>query len=196
LEHFHTEAFPDPFETVEERSGVVRFLVDVFETLVLSLILFLAINAISARIRVDGYSMEPTLHTGEFVIVNKITSKLGEAKRGDIVVFHYPRNPEQEYIKRVVGLPGDEIDIRNGEVFVNGQLLDEPYIKAPPAYQGSWTVSQDALFVLGDNRNNSSDSHNWGEVSFDLIIGKAIFVYWPPTEWGVIEEPFDAMAAP
>jgi signal peptidase I len=139
LEHFHTEAFPDPFETVEERSGVVRFLVDVFETLVLSLILFLAINAISARIRVDGYSMEPTLHTGEFVIVNKITYKLGEAERGDIVVFHYPRNPEQEYIKRVVGLPGDELEIRNGQVFVNGQLLDEPYVKAPPAYQGSWT---------------------------------------------------------
>ena len=196
MEHFHTEAFPDPFETVDERSGFVRFLVDVFETLVLSLILFLAINAISARIRVDGYSMEPTLHTGEFVIVNKIAYKVGEAERGDIVVFHYPRNPEQEYIKRVVGLSGDELEVRNGQLFVNGQLLDEPYIKTPPAYQGSWTVPQDALFVLGDNRNNSSDSHNWGEVPFDLIIGKAIFVYWPPTEWGVIEEPFDAMAAP
>lgn len=196
MEHFHTEAFPDPFETVDERSGFVRFLVDVFETLVLSLILFLAINAISARIRVDGYSMEPTLHTGEFVIVNKIAYKLGDAERGDIIVFHYPRNPEQEYIKRVIGLPGDELEVRNGQVYVNGQLLEEPYIKAPPAYSDSWTVPQDSLFVFGDNRNNSSDSHNWGEVPLELVIGKAIFVYWPPTEWGVIEKPFDALAAP
>jgi signal peptidase I len=170
--------------------------VDVFETLILSLILFLAINAISARIRVDGYSMEPTLYTGEFVIVNKISYKLGEPERGDIVVFHYPRNPDQEYIKRVIGLAGDVVEIRNGEVFVNGQALDEPYIKAPPAYPGTWTVPDNSLFVLGDNRNNSSDSHNWGEVPMDLVIGKAIFIYWPPTEWGVIEKPFDVFAAP
>ncbi len=196
MEHFHTEAFPDPFETVDERSGFVRFLVDVLETLVLSLILFLAINAISARIRVDGYSMEPTMHTGEFVIVNKIAYSIGDPERGDIIVFEYPRNPEQEYIKRVIGLPGDEISVRNGEVYVNGNMLDEPYIKAAPAYQGSWTVPADSLFVFGDNRNNSSDSHNWGEVPMDNIIGKAIFVYWPPTEWGVIEKPFDVMAAP
>lgn len=196
MEHFRTEAFPDPFETVDERSGFVRFLIDVLETLVLSLVLFLAINAISARIRVDGYSMEPTLHTGEFVIVNRIAYTLGEAERGDIIVFHYPRNPEQEYIKRVIGLPGDEISVRNGLVYVNGVPLDETYIKAPPAYQGSWTVPAESVFVLGDNRNNSSDSHNWGEVPLDKIIGKAVFVYWPPTEWGVIEKPFDAKAAP
>ena len=195
MEYFHTEAFPD-FEAEDERSGFVRFLVDVFETLILSLILFLAINAISARIRVDGYSMEPTLHTGEFVIVNKIAYTIDEADRGDIIVFHYPRNPEQEYIKRVIGLPGDEIRVQNGQVWVNGEALTEKYINAAPAYQGSWTVPTDSLFVLGDNRNNSSDSHNWGEVPMELVIGKAIFVYWPPTEWGVIEEPFDAKAAP
>lgn len=196
MEHFRTEAYPDPFETVDERSGFVRFLVDVIETLVLSLVLFLAINAISARIRVDGYSMEPTLHTGEFVIVNRIAYVIGDVERGDIIVFHYPRNPEQEYIKRVIGLPGDEIKVQNGTVYVNGEALAEPYIKAPPAYQGSWTVAADSLFVLGDNRNNSSDSHNWGEVPMELIIGEAVFVYWPPTEWGVIEKPFDAKAAP
>lgn len=201
MEHFHTEAFPDPFETVDEHSGFVRFLVDVVETLVLSLILFLAINTMSARIRVDGYSMEPTMHTGEFVIVSKVAYNIGnfetgKPERGDIIVFHYPRNPEQEYIKRVIGLPGDEIAVRNGEVYVNGQLLDEPYIKSAPAYQGSWTVPTDSLYVFGDNRNNSSDSHNWGEVPLDLVVGKAIFVYWPPTEWGVIEKPFDVLAAP
>jgi signal peptidase I len=201
LEHFHTESYPDPFETVEERSGFGRFLVDVLETLALSIVLFLAINGISARIRVDGYSMEPTLHTGEFIIVNRVAYRLGsietgDVERGDIIVFEYPRNPTQEYIKRVIGLPGDEVSVRDGKVYVNGQMLDEPYIKAPPAYQGSWTVPQDSVFVFGDNRNNSSDSHNWGEVPLENVIGKAIFVYWPPTEWGVIDKPFDVMAAP
>jgi signal peptidase I len=201
LEHFRTEVYPDPFETVDEHSGFVRFLIDVLETLVLSLVLFLAINFISARIRVDGFSMEPSLHTGEFVIVNRVAYEVGEIalnepEKGDIIVFHYPRDPEQEYIKRVIGVPGDEVEVRNGVVYVNGEALIEPYIKAAPAYQGSWTIPADAVFVLGDNRNNSSDSHNWGMVPFEQIIGKAVFVYWPPTEWGVIEKPFDAKAAP
>lgn len=196
MEHFHSEAFPDPFETADERSGMLRFLFDVLETLALSVILFLAINQITARIRVDGYSMEPTIHTGEWIIVNRLAYKLGEPERGDIVVFHYPRNPEQEYIKRIIGLPGDEVAVHNGQVFINGEPLNEPYIKAAPAYQGTWVVPEDSLFVFGDNRNNSSDSHNWGEVPMDKVIGKAIFVYWPPTEWGVIEGPSDAMAAP
>ena len=196
LENFQSQAYPDPFEPAEGKSGFARFIVDVFETIILSLVLFLAINAISARIRVDGYSMEPTLRSGEFVIVNKVAYKLGEPARGDIVVFRFPKNPEQEYIKRVIGLPGDEISVRNGMVYVNNIPLEEGYIKSPPAYVGNWTVPEDALFVLGDNRNNSSDSHNWGPVDMDLVIGKAVFVYWPPTEWGVIERPFDALAAP
>jgi signal peptidase I len=196
LENFHTESYPDPVEFENKQGGVLRVLVDIFETILLSLVLFLAINAISARIRVDGYSMEPTLQTGEYVIVNKISYRLGEPERGDIIVFHFPRLPEQEYIKRIIGLPGDEIQIREGHVTVNGVVLNEPYIKADPSYRGNWTVPDDSLFVLGDNRNNSSDSHNWGWVPMDFVIGKAVFVYWPPTEWGVIEEPAQALAAP
>ncbi len=177
-------------------AGSARFMIDVFETILLSLALFFIINAVSARIRVDGYSMEPTLHTGEFVVVNKLTYEIGEYERGDVVVFHYPRNPDQEYIKRIVGLPGDQISIKNGDVKVNGIVLNEDYIKAAPSYQGEWTVSEGGLFVLGDNRNNSSDSHNWGEVPLNLVIGKAVFIYWPPTEWGTIEQPIVARAAP
>lgn len=195
MESFHTEVYPDPIEP-EENPGVFRFTVDVLETIILSLILFFAINAISARIRVDGYSMEPSLHSGEFIIVNKVSYKLGEPNRGDIVVFHFPRNPEQEYIKRVIGLPGDEVAIDDGEVTVNGVSLDESYIKAPPAYEGKWSVPDESLFVLGDNRNNSSDSHNWGWVPMENLIGKAVFVYWPPTDWGLIERHSPAMAAP
>ena len=196
MDYFHTEAFPDPPEHEEGQGGILRMLVDVFQTILLSLILFLAINAISARIRVDGFSMEPTLFSGEYVIVNKLSYKLDDPSYGDIVVFHFPRNPQQEYIKRIIGLPGDEIRIQSGEVAVNGNVLEESYIKADPSYSGTWTVPDGSLFVLGDNRNNSSDSHNWGWVPFEFVIGKAVFVYWPPTEWGTIEEPMDAFAAP
>jgi len=197
MENFQTEIIPDDVQS-EEKEGhsFLSFVVDLFETILLSLILFLAINAVSARIRVDGYSMEPTLHSGEFVIVNKLAYWLGGPDRGDIVIFHFPRNPEQEYVKRIIGMPGDEVTIRDGVVYVNNNPVSEPYIKSPPSYAGAWSVPEDQLFVLGDNRNNSSDSHNWGWVPMDYVVGKAVFVYWPPTEWGLIEQPFNVMAAP
>lgn len=196
MESYHSEIIPEPEAPQKERrSGAVRFILDILETLVLSLVLFAAINAISARIRVDGFSMEPTLKTGEFVIVNKLAYKLGEPKLGDVIVFHYPRDPEQEYIKRIIGVSGDEISVANGQVTVNGEKLSEPYIAAAPAYQSKWTVPEESLFVLGDNRNNSSDSHNWGPVPMENVIGKAIFVYWPPEKWGSIDHVNPANAA-
>jgi signal peptidase I len=131
--------------------------------------------------------MEPHLHSGEFVIVNKLAYKFGSPQIGDVIVFHFPRDPKQEYIKRVIGLPGDQVIISNKQVKINGRVLDEPYIAAQPVYQGSWTVTEDSLFVLGDNRNNSSDSHNWGLVPLSSVVGKALFVYWPPTEWGLVD---------
>ncbi len=195
LEQFHTETITESQDSEEKRSGLVRFIIDVVETLVLSIVLFAAINAVSARIRVDGASMEPTLQSGEFVIVNKLAYWFGEPTIGDVIVFHFPRDPDQEYIKRIIGLPGDQVEIKDGEVFVNGQILDEDYIAASPVYDVVSDVPEDSLFVLGDNRNNSSDSHNWGSVPLDYIIGKATFVYWPPTEWGVVEQPQTASAA-
>ena len=195
LDHFHTETISEPQETEEKRSGFMRFVIDVVETLILSIVLFAAINAVSARIRVDGASMEPTLQSGEFVIVNKLAYLFGEPTTGDVIVFHFPRDPGQEYIKRIIGLPGDRVEIKNGEVYVNDQVLDEDYIAASPVYEDILEVPVDSLFVLGDNRNNSSDSHNWGPVPLDYVIGKATFVYWPPTEWGVLDQP-TASAAP
>lgn len=194
MDDFYTEAIPDQEE--EAPGGLMRLLTDVFETVLLSLLLFLAINAISARIRVEGFSMEPTLHDGEYVIVNKVSYRLSDPELGDIIVFHYPNGPEQEYIKRVIGVPGDRVRVGDGQVYVNDQLLTETYINADPAYSGDWTVPADNLFVLGDNRNNSSDSHRWGFVPYDKVIGKAVFVYWPPTQWGIIEHPANVMAAP
>lgn len=196
MENFQSEVVPDAINENPEEGGITSFLVDLFETILLSLILFLAINAVSARIRVDGFSMEPTLDSGEFVIVNKLAYWLGEPSHQDIVVFHFPRDPEQEYIKRIIGLPGDDIVIDGGVVTVNGEAIDEPFIKSPPAYVGTWKVPDDQLFVLGDNRNNSSDSHNWGWVPMENVVGKAVFIYWPPAEWGLVKSLTNALAGP
>lgn len=210
MDQFYTEAHPDPVEGEEDgRTDFVRIIVDVAETVLLSILLFSIINAVTARIKVDGFSMEPTMHSGEFVIVSRVAYDLNlevgdfvdlrhtitSPERGDIVVFNPPNNPSEEYIKRVIGLPGDEVVVSDGQVKINGVALEEPYINAAPAYSGSWTVPADAVFVLGDNRNNSSDSHNWNSVPMESVIGKAVFIYWPPTEWGAVQ-PRDAQAAP
>lgn len=178
---------PDLSQPKERRSGFLQFLKDVLETLVLAIVLFVSINLISARIRVDGASMEPTLLSGEYVIVNRISYRLGTPKRGDIIVFHFPRDPKEEYIKRVIGLPGDDVEVKNGIVYVNGQRLVESYLKVTTNYTNTWKVPEGQLFVLGDNRNNSSDSHDWGTVPMNYVVGKAILVYWPPPAWGLID---------
>lgn len=189
MENYPVEMIPDAPPKEEQRSGLFRFLIDLLETFVLAALLFVAINAISARIRVDGYSMEPSLHNGEFVLVNKLAYQFGEPSTGDVIVFHFPRDPEQEYIKRIIGLPGDHVQVMNGLVFVNGEALVENYIASEPNYQIEWTVPENSLFVLGDNRNNSNDSHKWGPVPMDYVVGKAVFIYWPLTEWGLVHTP-------
>lgn len=187
IDNIPLESLPEQTDPQPGRAKFIHFLLDIIETLVFSLLLFWAINTLTARIRVDGMSMEPTLHSGEFVIVNRLAYRLGDPQIGDVIVFRFPRNPEQEYIKRVIGLPGDEITITGKQVIVNGIVLNEPYIAAPPRYNSTWNVPIDSLFVLGDNRNNSSDSHSWGPVPMDNVVGKAVFVYWPPSDWGVVE---------
>jgi signal peptidase I len=181
------EGIRESSQPKEKRHGFLRFLVDVLETLVLSVVLFVSINLVSARIRVDGASMEPTLVSGEYVVVSRLSYRLGSPKQGDIIVFHFPRDPQEEYIKRVIGLPGDEVDVKDGSVYVNSQPLDEDYLKVKTNYNGVWKVPEGQLFVLGDNRNNSSDSHDWGTVPMDYVVGKAILVYWPPPSWGLID---------
>ena len=190
------EVAPDQPEKEPGAFGVLNFLVDVLETLILAVILFVGINAVSARIRVDGESMEPTLHNDELVIVNRLAYRFGAPEHGDVVVFHFPRDPDQEYIKRVIGLPGDRIRVDGGQVYINDQPLVEPYISAPPTYTGNWVVPEEQLFVLGDNRNYSSDSHDWGMLPLDYVVGKAIFIYWPVQALGPIEHVPLVQAAP
>jgi signal peptidase I len=172
-----------------------RAALDILETLILAVVLYFGINAVSARVRVDGFSMNPSLANGEYILVNKLAYRLGEPVRGDIIVFSFPLDPEQDLIKRVVGLPGETVSVQNGQVSVNGVPLIEPYIAASPLYNGTWVVTEDQLFVLGDNRNESKDSHEWGLLPFDNIIGKAVLIYWPPPKWEMIDHVEPASAA-
>lgn len=197
METFHTESIPEE-QPVQKpiRSGCLGFAIDAMETIFLALVLFLGINAVSDRVRVENISMQPSLYAGEFVLVNKLAYKFGPPQVGDIIVFPYPRDPKEKYIKRVIGRPGDEVKVNNGKVYVNEQPLEEPYIAAPPAYTGTWNVPAGYLFVLGDNRNQSSDSHVWGYVALDQVVGKALVIYWPLDKMQVLEHPNVVKAAP
>lgn len=172
-----------------KRSSCFGYIIDTIETILLALVLFLAINTLSARVRVENVSMKPTLQPGQFLLVNRVAYKLGDLEIGDIIVFHAPGVSDQDYIKRVIGLPGDEIHVEDGIVYVNGQPLYEPYVAEAPNYTGDWTVPEGEYFVLGDNRNNSSDSHLWGYVPEDDIVGRALLIYWPLNEFTLLRNP-------
>jgi signal peptidase I len=132
--------------------------------------------------------MEPSYFHNNRVVVSKVSYLLGDIERGDVIVFPAPPNPEEDYIKRVIGLPGDQISVQNGVVFINGEALVEPYISAPPINNmRAIPVPEGSVFVMGDNRNVSSDSRSWGALPIEDIIGKAVFVYWPFDEIGVVE---------
>lgn len=177
---------PQPEPVTEQTTNWKRFVLDILETLVLAVVLYFGINAVSARVRVDGFSMRPTLQDGEYILVNKLAYKFSEPKRGDIIVFVFPVNPEEDLIKRIIGIPGDTVTIQDGVLSVNGAVVDEPYINAPPAYNGTWQVPEGNLFVLGDNRNDSRDSHQWGLLPMQNVIGRSVLIYWPPEEWQII----------
>jgi signal peptidase I len=162
------------------KNYLVRTLWEITQTLVLSAMLFAAINLATTRILVQSVSMQPTLYERDRVLVNKLAYKIGKPTRKDVIVFNPPvSNIDEPYIKRVIGLPGDVVRIANEQVYVNDLPLQETYIAAPPNYVGSWSVPPGHVFVLGDNRNNSYDSHFWGVVALDSILGKAEFVFWP-----------------
>ncbi len=165
---------------------MLRVLGELLQTALIAFLLFIVVNLITARIRVEGISMEPSLHDGEFVVVNRVAYRWQEPDRGDVVVFHFPSDPRRRFIKRVIGLPGETVTIRDGLVLINGSVLEEPYLDEEPRYHGEWRIAPNEVFVLGDNRNNSSDSQNWGPLDITEIIGKAMLVYWPMDMIGLI----------
>jgi len=197
LEHLRSKEYPDPPSENPERGSFRRYIKDILEIALISLFLFLSINTISARIRVESVSMQPTLFAGNFVVVNKLSYRFGEPSRGDIIVFRYPPDPELDpYIKRVIGLPGEHVLVEDGKVYINGVRISEPYLKTQTQQGGEWIVPQDGLFMMGDNRNNSSDSRAWGMVPLENVIGKAFMVYWPPEKWEVLSMSYAIAAEP
>lgn len=164
---------------------------EIVETIVLALLIFLLIRVVIQNFRIEGYSMEPNLHQGQYLIVNKAMYRwLHPPQRGDIVVFEYPRAPDRDFIKRIIGLPGETVEIRNGSIYIDGVPLDEPYLREPThGNMPPRTLKSDEFFVLGDNRDNSSDSRSWGPLPRENIIGKAWLSYWPPRLWGAIPDP-------
>jgi signal peptidase I len=165
----------------EKRYRLVR---EIIETIVLTVLMFLIIRLAVQNFNIDGMSMEPGLHNQELILVDKWSYLFHAPVRGDTIVFVAPPNPTQDYIKRIIGLPGDVITIQNTTVYVNGKKLTEPYVD--PHRQGNpypsfsnRIVPDDAYFVLGDNRGGSSDSRDWGCVPKKNVIGQAALVYWP-----------------
>ncbi|WP_260741660.1 signal peptidase I [Tunturiibacter lichenicola] len=140
-------------------------------------------------VRVEGTSMLPVLEDQDRLFINKMAYRMGEIHRGDVVVFQYPRDHEKSYIKRVIALPGDDLRIDHGQVYVNGKLIAESYVPkrfADDRSQPEMLVPAHEYFVMGDHRSISSDSRDFGPVERELIYGKAAFVYWPVDQAGVV----------
>ena len=149
----------------------------------------LIITFLYQPVRVEGTSMLPRLEDHDRLFINKFVYHIESIQRGDIVVFHYPRDPQKSYIKRVIGLPGDRIGIEHGRVSLNGVQLDEGYV--PDRFRDTRSmpetvIPEDCYFMMGDHRSISSDSREFGPVERDLIYGKAVFVYWPARDAGVV----------
>jgi signal peptidase I len=178
-------------EHISSGRHILRILREVLETMIPAVIIALLINLLLAQAtRVYGQSMEPNLHTDQRLVVEKISYNhwlpVRGSQRGDVVVFRV--NPNSDLlIKRVIGLPGDRVEIRAGQVFINGELLDEPYLTQPTyGDYGPLDVPPLHIFVLGDNRGFSNDSRAFGPLLLDTVIGRAWFSYWPPDEWGLV----------
>lgn len=163
------------------------------EAIVIAVILALFIMTFIARsFSVDGSSMYPTLHHGERLLVDEISYRFRAPERGDIIVFKYPANPKAKFIKRIVGLPGDTILIRDGTLFLNGEPISEPYLgERMVGDYGPYVVPPGTVFVLGDNRNYSEDSRyrDVGYVPRNYIVGRAVLRFWPLDRIGLIKRP-------
>jgi signal peptidase I len=187
----------DEVYVAPRKSPLRRFGIELLQTLALMMVLFLGIRGIVQNFRVEGPSMQPTLTSGEYLWVNKAAYfeldgryVLGGPQRGDIAVLR-PPNEDVDLIKRIIGLPGDRLMIHHGEVYINDQALDEPYIHFSAGYTfpidgQPLIVPPGQYFVLGDNRSNSRDSHLGWFVPAENLVGRAWLTYWPPANWGVM----------
>jgi signal peptidase I len=163
------------------------FLREILITIVIALLIFLAARATIQTYVVVMTSMEPNFHEGQRLVVNKVVYTFDEPERGDVVIFKAPDRQQEDFIKRIIAIPGDTVEVKNGAVYLNGIELDEPYIESPPSYtMAKLEVPVNNYFVLGDNRNHSNDSHHGWLLPRENIIGKAWLSTWPPDNWGVV----------
>src|SRR5215472_16568589 len=167
-------------------NGVMLWVRDVLVSVAASVLIIMFLYQ---PVRVEGTSMLPRLEDRDRLFINKFVYHFEDIHRGDVVVFHYPRDPEKSYIKRVIALPGDRLRINRGEVYLNGRLLPELYV--PEEFRDTKSMPEtvipdDEYFMMGDHRSISSDSREFGPVDRDLIYGKAVFVYWPTRDAGVV----------
>jgi len=189
---FHNSQNEFSGEHVSAGRHILRVLREILETMIPAVIIALLINLLLAQAtRVYGQSMEPNLHTDQRLVVEKISYNhwwpIRGPQRGDVVVFRVDPNSDL-LIKRVIGLPGDRVEIRSGQVIINGKALDEPYITRPTyGDYGPIDVPPLNIFVLGDNRGFSNDSRAFGVLQLDAVIGRAWISYWPPDQWGVVQ---------
>ncbi len=179
-------AVPRPSPSIV--STTIHWTRDLMVSMVIAVVVILFIYQ---PVKVEGTSMMPSLVDQERIFINKFVYRFGfeRVQRGDTVVFWFPGDPSKSYIKRVIGVPGDVVEVRNGVVWVNGSRLAESYV--PPEYRDHSVmaperVPEDQYFVLGDHRSSSNDSRAWGMVPRRYIYGKAVFVYWPPDKIGVL----------
>ncbi len=176
-EHAHAGAHPK------------RWMREVIETVVLALVIFLGIRVFVLQFKIEGTSMAPTMADGEYILVNRLAYRLfGEPRRGDIIVFE-SWTPGKDYIKRVIGLPGQRIEVRGMEVFIDGERIDEAYLPSTTTSgDTSVILGPDEYFVMGDNRDNSQDSRALGALQGEKIIGKAWLIYWPVRSMGLVPD--------
>lgn len=171
---------PAPQKKSETRSFIVFCAIVAAVAILLRLFIF-------DTLLVEGPSMQPTLHTGQRVLIQKVSNYFGLPKRNQVIVCHFEGRSEY-FIKRVIGLPGETISIQNGEVYINGEKLQEDLYAngVRPRDMAPVTIPADSVFVMGDNRSNSSDSCEYGPVSHDLIVGQAVCILWPLSEFGLL----------
>ncbi|PIZ65889.1 signal peptidase I [Candidatus Roizmanbacteria bacterium CG_4_9_14_0_2_um_filter_39_13] len=181
--------------------GIIAFIMEIMETVVFVGSLFIVIYLfILQPNQIKGASMEPTFYNGNYIFTSKITYKMRAPHRGDVVVFHSPKNHDIEFIKRIIGLPGDTVLIEDNELYVNGKQIPEQYISEKTTLvPGSFAqngvpiiVPEEQVFVMGDNRPRSSDSREFGTIDEKSIVGQVFYRYFPTDKIGSIENPYDA----
>jgi len=166
----------------------MKILREVGITILIAVVVFVCLRLTVQAYTVGMSSMEPNIQDGEWIMVNKVCYRSSGPQRGEVIIFDPPFDSQRSFIKRVIGLPGETVEIKDGKVFINGILLEEEYIMAPPNYTMAATeVPESEYFVLGDNRNTSNDSHYGWTVPRDNIHGKAWVTYWPPSKLGVVK---------